>query len=66
MLRSLVGSEMCIRDRLIDDNGRFDVDEKFNLIKAKSTNYEAQVKHIIKALIKDNGNPSLSVSISAL
>jgi len=48
---------------LSDDNGRFGVDQQFNLVKAKPTNYEVQTQHIIRVLVKDNGNPSLSVGL---
>ncbi|XP_066935500.1 protocadherin Fat 4-like isoform X3 [Clytia hemisphaerica] len=45
-----------------DDGGRFSVDNQYNLVKAKSTNYETQKKHVITALVTDNGKPSFSVS----
>ena len=45
-----------------DDSGRFSVDDQFNLVKAKSNNYETQKKHVITALVTDNGKPSLSVN----
>lgn len=47
---------------LIDsDEGRFTVDDNFNLVKAKDMNYETESKHSITVRVKDNGNPSLSV-----
>lgn len=44
-----------------DDSGRFRVDSQGNLYKAKDTDYETQTKHIITAVVQDNGNPSMKV-----
>lgn len=47
---------------LDNNNGRFTIDNQFNLIKAKATNYETQKKHVIIAQVADDGRPSLSVN----
>ena len=44
-----------------DDSGRFRVDSQGRLYKAKDVNYETQTKHVIRAMVKDNGNPSMKV-----
>jgi len=44
-----------------DDSGRFRVDSQGRLYKAKDTDYETQTTHIIRAVVKDNGNPSMKV-----
>ena len=45
-----------------DDSGRFSLDSKGNLYKAKSTDYETSKVHYIVAKVSDNGKPSFSVS----
>ena len=45
-----------------DDSGRFSLDSKGVLYKAKSTDYETSKVHYIVAKVTDDGNPSLSVS----
>ena len=47
-----------------DDSGRFRVDFQGNLYKAKDVNYETQTKHTIRAVVQDNGNPSMKVITS--
>lgn len=44
-----------------DDAGRFGLDSKGVLYKAKSTDYETNKVHFIVARATDNGSPSLSV-----
>ena len=46
----------------VDDNGRFKINDKNELVKAKSTNYEKQSIHSIVIAVKDDGKPSLNVS----
>lgn len=44
-----------------DDSGRFRVDSQGRLYKAKDVDYETQNRHVIRAMVRDNGNPSLKV-----
>jgi hypothetical protein len=44
-----------------DDSGRFRVDTSGALYKAKTTNYETQKKHTIRAVVTDNGSPATKV-----
>ena len=44
-----------------DDGGRFRVDSKGTLYKAKDLNYETQTKHTVTAVVQDNGAPVLKV-----
>ena len=44
-----------------DDTGRFSLDSKGVLLKAKSTDYETSKVHFIVAKVTDDGKPSLSV-----
>lgn len=46
-----------------DDGGRFRVDSSGSLYKAKSTNFETQKRHIIRAVVTDNGRPAMKVCI---
>ena len=48
-----------------DDSGRFSLDSKGVLYKAKSTDYETSKVHYIVAKVTDDGKPSLSVSAQA-
>ena len=45
-----------------DDGGKFALDNKGGLYKAKSTDYETSKVHYVVAKVTDNGQPSLSVS----
>ena len=45
-----------------DDSGRFVVDKKGQLFRAKQTDYETSKVHYITARVKDSGRPQLSVS----
>lgn len=45
-----------------DDSGRFGLDSKGGVYKAKSTDYETSKVHYIVAKVTDDGQPSLSVS----
>lgn len=46
-----------------DDDGRFSISSNGDLMKAKATNYEKQSRHRITIGVKDNGVPSMNVSI---
>ena len=45
-----------------DDSGRFKVDSQGRLYTATNINHEAQKRHVIRAMVKDNGNPPMKVS----
>ena len=45
-----------------DDSGKFALDSKGGLYKAKSTDYETSKVHYVVAKVTDNGQPVLSVS----
>ena len=45
-----------------DDSGRFKVDPQGKLYKAKAVDYETQQRHVIKAMVQDNGNPAMKVT----
>lgn len=45
-----------------DDNGKFALDSKGSLYKAKSTDYETSTVHYVVAKVTDDGQPALSVS----
>ena len=45
-----------------DDGGKFALDSKGGLYKAKSTDYETSTVHYVVAKVTDNGQPALSVS----
>ena len=45
-----------------DDSGRFALDSKGSLYKAKSTDYETSKVHYVLAKVTDDGLPALSVS----
>ena len=44
------------------DNGRFKIDSRGRLLKAKATDYETSQVHHVTVRVTDNGSPSLSVS----
>ena len=46
-----------------DDSGRFRVDSRGILYKAKGVDYETQKKHVIRAVVQDNGSPPLKVCV---
>ena len=49
-----------------DDNGRFKVDSQGRLYTAKNINHETQKRHVIRAMVKDNGNPPMKVSLPVI
>ena len=49
-----------------DDNGRFKVDSQGRLYLAKNINHETQKRHVIRAMVKDNGNPPMKVSLPVI
>ena len=49
-----------------DDSGRFKVDSQGRLYTAKNINHETQERHVIRAMVKDNGNPPMKVSLTVL
>ena len=46
-----------------DDSGRFKVDSQGRLYTAKNINHETQKRHVIRAMVTDNGNPPMKVSL---
>ena len=49
-----------------DDSGRFKVDSQGRLYTAKNINHETQERHVIRAMVKDNGNPPMKVSLPVI
>ena len=49
-----------------DDSGRFNVDSHGRLYTAKNINHETKKRHVIRAMVKDNGNPPMKVSLSVI
>ena len=49
-----------------DDSGRFKVDSQGRLYTAKNINHETQKRHVIRAMVTDNGNPPMKVSLPVI
>ena len=49
-----------------DDSGCFKVDSQGRLYTAKNINHETQERHVIRAMVKDNGNPPMKVSLTVI
>ena len=49
-----------------DDSGRFMVDSQGRLHTAKNINHETQERHVIRAMVTDNGNPPMKVSLPVI
>jgi len=49
-----------------DDRGRIKVDSQGRLYTKKNINNETKKKHVIRAMVKDNGNPPIKVSLPVI
>ena len=49
-----------------DDSGRFKVDSQGRMYTAKNINHETQKRHVIRAMVTDNGNPPMKVSLPVI